>query len=57
MRVAIDLSLSELTPTFTFCWTEVSAKFFNPAGWTILLTLFEKSSQVIGLLTEYDKFW
>ena len=34
-----------------------SAKFFRPAGWSMLLTGPERSFQVIGLLIEYERFW
>ena len=37
--------------------TSVSAKFLSPTVWTKLFVVFTDSFQVIGLLTEYDKFW
>jgi len=44
-------------PTFTCDSIEVSAKFFNPAGWTNLFTGFTNFSHSTVLLTVYDKFW
>jgi len=49
-----------LVPTPTFPTTvsiDVSAKFFNPDGCTNLFTGSTNLSQVIGLLTEYERFW
>ena len=49
----------EPTPssTLTLFSTDVSAKFFNPAGCTKRLTEFTNLSHTIGLFIEYDKFW
>ena len=45
------------TPTCKLDTTEVSAKFFNPDGWTNLFTGLTNFSHSIELLTVYDKFW
>ena len=45
------------TPTVTLLSIDVSAKFFNPAGWTKRLTGLTNLSHSIELLTVYDKFW
>ena len=47
--VPIPTLILEVIPT--------SAKFLSPEGWTNLLTGSTKSSQVTGLLIEYDRFW
>ena len=49
--------LVDPTPTATLFCTEVSAKFFNPAGWSKRFRGFTNLSHSIELLTEYDKFW
>ena len=43
--------------TCAFESTSVSAKFFIPTVWTSLLTGSTILSQVIGLLTVYERFW
>ena len=50
-------SLTSPTPTVRFDVIAVSAKFFNPDGWTNRLTGFTNLSHSIVLLTVYDKFW
>ena len=43
--------------TSIFFSTDVSAKFFNPAGWTRRFTGFTSFSHSIGLFIVYDRFW